>query len=1397
MLFIDKLRLYTQTVTGFRIRQDPKDPHMVIYMSENSDIIHDLPYLKFKRSDLRYSVQPYMKRPLTYLTSKLRKFFKSNGYFAYSSKQQIPIPVNILYDISYYQRIVHEKYRFKTYRTRGKFFVDDSISKAMEYKPSYKKILLYTVDLEKPIPSILNRKIWGILCDLKHDIVPFDYFVLGLISNGMIQYRLLTKGDKYNYSRIFTILKTLKFHSPDEIAAQASEEIVDQKLPEPEETKHPENPVNLPAVQPHIFTPIPPEKQLGLTPEQKKAEEPREKFKDSISNFIKNDPTTLSKIRNDDMSHEDKRDTFISSILYKLSGNMKRSKMITKNIPSSEKNITLQKLQQQYKDEILPDENVSIKSTNVAEKKLYDIKKLVDNVSPDRIFNKRKVDFQTNLKKDIKNVLIEFEKADLPLYTKSMVIVDKKVSKSELYPSDISEVNITMHDGKNKEFNVSFNIPKINDDGTFNIRGNRKCLINQLVLNPISFLKPHDSKFESSYSVFHIWSKITKNEKRLEIFLGSYKISYMIFLSYVFGFDRTLKNFGIKYEITKDKEKLKDQKFTKLNQDEFIIFYPKDNEFERQLIQSFIRYDFSTYKTLDKTERFSKDYFANFIIENTGYVNSTYLIDNIVRFIVDPVCKQVLINKQLPFELEGITHYMAQKAVEGFTQKRNDISFQRVRNSEIIIQLMRKQFLSAYTEYREQVLSGSSTPELNIQKDKVLSNFLVSQIVADMEYANPAEELSVLTRVTPVGAGVGGIPDSGAITSEGRDIHLSMYGNIDPLDTPEGGNVGIVQHLTLGAMLSTSRGLFLNKDFKDGENSGMLSTTTCLTPFIENCDGPRIMFAANQARQSVPLKNPEPPIIQTGYESILSNFVSESFAKKSPVDGTITSITKAEMVVKDHQGKSYKIDTTPSHLRSGSGKNTLSIFETKNKVGDKVSSGQIISEGSCMSKGSLALGRTLHIAIMPYKGFNFEDGIVISESLAKSQKLTSIHGVEKEVVLKANDKLTYIVNEGDHVEKGQPLLRKKVGDVLDILGQTDEEETDIIDGDVVEKSPGGVIVEIEVFCNTNPDKFPILSQYIQKTNKKYQHDPKKKYTAMGDNFVGVLIRFKVEQELHIGVGDKLTNRYGAKGIVSLIEKDEFMPISPFGKVDIITNPIGIIGRMNPGQVFELYVGLISKTLGDFLIKVKTKEKFLPVISKVLTELDMTKNKEYSKIFTTRLISLSSSDYDKFYSEIESTGFFPIIVPPFKAPSYPQIINVLKMLGLPMGYHLKLPEYGLNTHDKIPVGFMYFMKLEHIATEKMHSRSTGPVVGKTLQPTGGKSREGGQRMGELDTYCFASRNALKTLDEFFGPLSEDSKTKNEIISDIIQTGKADYRKSRSKPGLDLLNAYTIAMMLGKD
>jgi len=106
------------------------------------------------------------------------------------------------------------------------------------------------------------------------------------------------------------------------------------------------------------------------------------------------------------------------------------------------------------------------------------------------------------------------------------------------------------------------------------------------------------------------------------------------------------------------------------------------------------------------------------------------------------------------------------------------------------------------------------------------------------------------------------------------------------------------------------------------------------------------------------------------------------------------------------------------------------------------------------------------------------------------------------------------------------------------------------------------------------------------------------------------------------------------------------------------------------------------------------------------------------------------------------------------------------------------------------------KLEHIGANKIHSRSTGPAVGKTMQPTAGKKREGGQRMGEGDSWALLSYNAPIALSEFFGPLSDDVISKKELEADIIQTGEAEFRETKASPTKDLLNSYFVSLMLGQ-
>jgi DNA-directed RNA polymerase beta subunit len=1065
--------------------------------------------------------------------------------------------------------------------------------------------------------------------------------------------------------------------------------------------------------------------------------------------------------------------------------------MMAKSIPDKKKKLALKAIDKNFAGELLKPQKTVSQSTD-PRVQVYNAANMVDNKSPEHIFQKRQLDFEINLKKDLIASFKVLENEGIPLKFKDISISPKKSPAGEIFKSDINIVRITLIDQFGNIQVVEMEIPRIDENtGTFLLNGRRKALINQIVTCPITFPAAGESRFESSYSTFRIHAKKLRSIEFLESYIGSYKLPLMILSSFAFGFAETLRLYKLDYEITQTKPS-KDSFSSKINKRDYIVFKKVDSELKKQLCKSFIQGKVFAYEI--DAEFGSKEYFEKLIIEMTGRLNSTFIISSNIKYVVDPVAKQVLKNMQLPFELKLIMKYMAEKVIEGYMIPRNDLNNQRIRNSEVLVHLAQKQILAAYTAYKEQVLSGNKEAKLDIHPTKVLSDFLNTELVVNMEYANPIEEMSTLTRVSPSGKKVGGI-DKRSITPSSRNLHDSYFGNLDPLDTSESDNIGLVQQLTIDAMLSSSRGLFSTKNLTNTEGSGMLSTTTSLVPFLENTDGARVIMVANQAKQAVPLKDPQPPVVQSGYESILPGVLSENFIKRSPCNGKIAKITNDEISIQCGD-KKQNVDITPIHLKSGSGKNTLSVFNPLVEVGTTVKKGHPIAEGACMSNGSISLGRPLLTAIMPYKGYNFEDGAVISESVVGKNKLLSLHGIEEEILVSENDRLLFIAGIGEKIEKGKPILRKTMGEIEQLIGFDEDESTDLSAGQYIKKSPGGKIVDIQVFSNLTKEKFPQLKDLIARTNKKFGRKSKESFKIAGQIIRGVLIKFVIEQELQIKLGDKLCNRYGNKGIISLVEKDELMPRTPFGeKIEAIFNPLGIIGRMNLGQLYELYCGLIAKELGN-RIPGLNQAKMAALIKKVYSHLDTSKNKKYTETLVNGIARMPKSQFTKLVNNVKKTGFYPIIIPPFKAPKHTDISNALKSLGLKSAYTLTLPEFNTKTQAAVPVGYMYIYKLEHLGESKIYGRSTGPAAGKTGQPTSGKKNEGGQRLGELDTYSFISYNCPSTLAEFMGPLSDDYITREEIMADVIQTGEAAYREPKISPARDLLNSYFISLMLSQ-
>ena len=1358
MIQFKSWRQYTHVVNGVRFPQNVKEPFLLVYFGENSSFTNDYPYLNLKRIDYRLVVIPSTTIPRTRLTSELRKLYTNYGLIPYPMQQKVPANKSIIIDLSQYLGAIDEIYKPTTYRQRPGFLMMNALTQAFGRFPgNYQKILLYSVNTKRSMNSFVNRKSFPLIRDIKKgQQLPFDHMMMCYLGDSA-RYRLLIKDGEYSFQRVLHYLKSVTSTPADEDidnstrqAARIVSKVVDK----------------------------------NLDPGSKS------KVRSAIEDFLKKDEDETIKITSGDATRGEVVDTATASILAGVSGDFDKAKAMTQNIPANRKVMALKAVDKNFAGELLKPRKTVNLSTDLAVS-AYSPEKLVGDKSPEHVYEKRKVDFEKNLKKDLTNSFRVLEKEDIPIRLEKISLSQKPQRAGELMKSDINIASVTLKDKFGNVHNIKIELPRIDPDtGTFRLYGQRKCLINQLTQCPITFPKPGESRFESSYSVFRIYSKQLRREKYLEGFM-TYKMPLIFLLSYAFGFEQTLKKYKIKYEFVDVKPK-GEEFVSKIPDGRFIVFKGVNTELKRQMTQSFLHAKLEKFKTT--SEFGTKEFFEKWIIEHTGRINSTFQIGQQVKNVIDPVVKQVLMNKQLPFELERVMEYMATKVVENYVIERNDLSNLRIRNSEVLVHLAQKQILAAYTTYKAQVLSGNTEAEFVISSTKVLSDFLMTELVVNMEYANPIEEMATMTRVSPVGKKVGGIPDKRAISETARNLHSSYFGNLDPLDTPESENIGLIQQLTIDAMISSSRGLFGEKTITNTEGSGMLSATSAMIPFIENTDGARVIMATNQAKQSLPLKNPQSPPVMSGYESILPSVLSSSFVKKSPCDGKITRITDHAIYLKCGN-RSQSVDITPVHLKSGSGKNTLSVFKPTVVTGQSVNKGKIIAEGACMADGSISLGRPLLTAMMAYNGYNFEDGIVISQSVADQDKLTSLHGIEEEVLISENDRLMFVGEIGQFIEKGQPLLRKTMGDVEEIIGFEDDESTDLLAGQFIKKSPGGKIVDILVYSNVAPTKFPKLKELADRTAKRYGKVSKERFTFKGETIKGVLVKFRIEQELVVGVGDKLAGRYGNKGIISLVEKDELMPRMPNGDhIELILNPIGVVNRMNISQLYEMYTGLISKEMARRIMSLGTKSKVIDLIKTVYSHLDTSPNKRNTTTLVAGLNRLSGANFKVLMNQVQKTEFYPIIVPPFQAPNHKHIQAALKSIGLKSGYKLTLPEYNTKTAREVPCGYMYMTKLEHLGAEKVYGRSTGPVTGKTGQPTSGKRREGGQRLGELDTYSFISYNAPHVLAEFMGPLSDDYITREEILAEIIQKGEAEYKEPKVSPGRDLLNSYFVSLML---
>ena len=726
--------------------------------------------------------------------------------------------------------------------------------------------------------------------------------------------------------------------------------------------------------------------------------------------------------------------------------------------------------------------------------------------------------------------------------------------------------------------------------------------------------------------------------------------------------------------------------------------------------------------------------------------------------------------------LAGMNYFLNLQEGVGNVDDIDHLGNRRIRS---VGELLQNQFRIGLTRMERVVRERMSIQDANTVTPQQLINirpvvaavkefFGSSQLSQFMDQTNPLGEMNHKRRLSALGPG-GLTRDRAGV--EVRDVHYTHYGRIDPIETPEGPNIGLINSLATYGRINkygfietpyrrvdwtthkvtdkidyltadeednyivaqansplNEDGSFVHDtvmarfgeenietpidriDYMDVSPKQVVSVGTAAIPFLENDDSNRALMGANMQRQAVPLLDPHAPLVGTGIEY------------KAAHDSGVAMISRAAGVVEYVDGREIRVRREDGQLdtyelmkfrRSNGGKN----YNQKPIVreGEHVEADEVLADGPSMEKGELALGQNPLIAFMTWQGYNFEDAIVLNERLVREDVYTSIH-IEEYDSEARDTKLGPEEITREIPNTGEDQLKDLDANGIIRIG------AEVHDGDILvgKVTPKGV-TELSAEERLLHAIFGEKAREVRDTSLRVPHggggvvQSVRIYTPEnGDELapgVNMMVRVYIAQKRKIQVGDKMAGRHGNKGTVSVVVPEEDMPYMPDGTpIDILLSPMGVPSRMNIGQVLELHLGYAAKELG---------------------------------------IHVAS--------------------PVFDGASDDEIEAALREAGLPRdGKSVVYDGRTGEAFDKrVGVGVMHYMKLAHMVDDKIHARSIGPYSLVTQQPLGGKAQFGGQRFGEMEVWALEAYGAAYTLQEILTYKSDDVAGRVKVYESIIK------------------------------
>jgi len=726
--------------------------------------------------------------------------------------------------------------------------------------------------------------------------------------------------------------------------------------------------------------------------------------------------------------------------------------------------------------------------------------------------------------------------------------------------------------------------------------------------------------------------------------------------------------------------------------------------------------------------------------------------------------------------------------------------------------------------------------------------FARSPLSQFMDQTNPLAEVTHKRRLSAMGPG--GLSRERA-GFEVRDVHPTHYGKICPIETPEGANIGLLSSLTIYSRINplgflttpyrrveggkvsdkidylvsdeeeikmiaqvteniSSEGVITDKkvyarckgkfprvkpndlEYMDISPQQIISVSAALIPFLEHDDANRALMGSNMQRQAVPLLFPQQPLVGTGMEKTVA--VDSGVALTSKETGEATEVDAATIKINNF---SYKLK---KFTRSNA--DTCINQRPVVRKGDEVKKGMVLADGMATKNEELALGTNILVAFVPWRGYNFEDAIIINERLVKDDVLTSVHiekfGIEARETRLGNEEVTRdIPNVNEETlsnldDQGVVRIGAEVGpdDILvgRVTPKTEKElspEERLLRAIFGEKAadvrdtslrvpPGvyGVVIDVEVFQRKDKGR----RTKKEKTEEIKRTKEIEKYYAEEKE----LLEREKARRLSMALGKnekKITaanceENEDARSILAIyddrlnelmIERD--LELAKIKKGDEL--PAGVLKRV------VVFVAMKRKiSAGD---KLSGRHGNKGVISRILPEEDMPFLEDGTPVdlILNPLGVPSRMNVGQLLEmhlgwAAKKLGI-NAISPAFDGATIDDIKELLRKGGLAESGKVSLYDghTGKLFLQKAGVGYMYIMKLNHMIDDKIHARAIGPYSLITQQPLGGKAQFGGQRFGEMEVWALEAYGAAFTLQEMLTVKSDDVEGRTRIYEAIVR------------------------------